>query len=231
MIRRTPGKLRGTRTPACQGEPLSKRHLQRQGRVAQWESARFTRERSQVRNPPRPSWKALHCGAFCVGASNSAETKSPVLAETLAETRVMRGAYRRLPSPIGRCGAAFRPQLASGPRTRCGPEDRPNPGRCATRPVAWIQVGPRSCRSCESRAAPRTAGSIGEAPSARAVSSSPSDQRENDLRRHPLVGEGVDQVDGLDDLIALVGRERPIHAPARALACKLLNASAARSLD
>jgi hypothetical protein len=25
------------------------------GRVAQWESARFTRERSQVRNPPRPS--------------------------------------------------------------------------------------------------------------------------------------------------------------------------------
>src|SRR5438445_11516637 len=24
------------------------------GRVAQWESARFTRERSQVRNPPRP---------------------------------------------------------------------------------------------------------------------------------------------------------------------------------
>jgi len=27
------------------------------GRVAQWESARFTRERSQVRNPPRPSRK------------------------------------------------------------------------------------------------------------------------------------------------------------------------------
>ena len=27
----------------------------RLGRVAQWESARFTRERSQVRNPPRPS--------------------------------------------------------------------------------------------------------------------------------------------------------------------------------
>jgi hypothetical protein len=28
--------------------------LQDKGRVAQWESARFTRERSQVRNPPRP---------------------------------------------------------------------------------------------------------------------------------------------------------------------------------
>ena len=28
--------------------------LGRSGRVAQWESARFTRERSQVRNPPRP---------------------------------------------------------------------------------------------------------------------------------------------------------------------------------
>ena len=27
------------------------------GRVAQWESARFTRERSQVRNPPRPPWR------------------------------------------------------------------------------------------------------------------------------------------------------------------------------
>ncbi len=29
--------------------------LRPSGRVAQWESARFTRERSQVRNPPRPS--------------------------------------------------------------------------------------------------------------------------------------------------------------------------------
>ena len=34
----------------------SRPHLQALGRVAQWESARFTRERSQVRNPPRP-WR------------------------------------------------------------------------------------------------------------------------------------------------------------------------------
>ncbi len=32
----------------------SPRKLDAPGRVAQWESARFTRERSQVRNPPRP---------------------------------------------------------------------------------------------------------------------------------------------------------------------------------
>src|SRR3954469_18327787 len=49
------------------------------GRVAQWESARFTRERSQVRNPPRPSSEgpasvglsslmgSLDCGAFALG--------------------------------------------------------------------------------------------------------------------------------------------------------------------
>src|SRR5262249_45357203 len=30
------------------------RRIGHRGRVAQWESARFTRERSQVRNPPRP---------------------------------------------------------------------------------------------------------------------------------------------------------------------------------
>ena len=36
------------------------------GRVAQWESARFTRERSQVRNPPRPSsWNACLCAVSC----------------------------------------------------------------------------------------------------------------------------------------------------------------------
>jgi hypothetical protein len=32
------------------------------GRVAQWESARFTRERSQVRNPPRPCLTLLRRG-------------------------------------------------------------------------------------------------------------------------------------------------------------------------
>ena len=32
------------------------------GRVAQWESARFTRERSQVRNPPRPLKRPPSCG-------------------------------------------------------------------------------------------------------------------------------------------------------------------------
>jgi hypothetical protein len=32
--------------------------MARPGRVAQWESARFTRERSLVRNQPRPSKKA-----------------------------------------------------------------------------------------------------------------------------------------------------------------------------
>jgi hypothetical protein len=35
-------------------EPEKPNRLGRPGRVAQWESARFTRERSQVRNPPRP---------------------------------------------------------------------------------------------------------------------------------------------------------------------------------
>jgi len=35
--------------------PRSRPYNAPSGRVAQWESARFTRERSQVRNPPRPS--------------------------------------------------------------------------------------------------------------------------------------------------------------------------------
>src|SRR5436190_22437252 len=37
-------------------------HSSSQGRVAQWESARFTRERSQVRTPPRPFGQS-RCGS------------------------------------------------------------------------------------------------------------------------------------------------------------------------
>ena len=46
------------REAAAGDTPAAARPLQcpfHRGRVAQWESARFTRERSQVRNPPRPS--------------------------------------------------------------------------------------------------------------------------------------------------------------------------------
>jgi hypothetical protein len=43
--------------PAVRPEPMEDPQVDcpPPGRVAQWESARFTRERSQVRNPPRPS--------------------------------------------------------------------------------------------------------------------------------------------------------------------------------
>ncbi len=40
---------------AADARPSAARLAGPWGRVAQWESARFTRERSQVRNPPRPS--------------------------------------------------------------------------------------------------------------------------------------------------------------------------------
>jgi hypothetical protein len=39
---------------AALGRPAASTIASPLGRVAQWESARFTRERSQVRNPPRP---------------------------------------------------------------------------------------------------------------------------------------------------------------------------------
>jgi hypothetical protein len=42
------------------------RKLGLRGSVAQWEGARFTRERSQVRNPPRPSKNCLLMGGFLV---------------------------------------------------------------------------------------------------------------------------------------------------------------------
>jgi hypothetical protein len=42
--------------PVPRKRPHHDRLAPERGRVAQWESARFTRERSQVRNPPRPSW-------------------------------------------------------------------------------------------------------------------------------------------------------------------------------
>jgi hypothetical protein len=42
--------------PVPRKRPRHDRPAPERGRVAQWESARFTRERSQVRNPPRPSW-------------------------------------------------------------------------------------------------------------------------------------------------------------------------------
>ena len=44
---------RARRLPTPPAPPNPNR-ISRPGRVAQWESARFTRERSQVRNPPRP---------------------------------------------------------------------------------------------------------------------------------------------------------------------------------
>ena len=43
------------RRSSTRGRPLEIDSTAELGRVAQWESARFTRERSQVRNPPRPS--------------------------------------------------------------------------------------------------------------------------------------------------------------------------------
>ena len=52
------------RPPSCaRRPPLESVHS---GRVAQWESARFTRERSLVRAQPCPSAKALVIRGFCV---------------------------------------------------------------------------------------------------------------------------------------------------------------------
>src|SRR4051794_11947864 len=61
-------------------------HAGSPGRVAQGESARFTRERSQVRTPPRPSEKAPLSGAFCVEGPITGSGDSAVLAKTLAKT-------------------------------------------------------------------------------------------------------------------------------------------------
>jgi len=63
-----PGCHRGsTGVLACQGPPAKGGVQQAKGRVAQWESARFTRERSQVRNPPRPSDKVKRRKGIAVG--------------------------------------------------------------------------------------------------------------------------------------------------------------------
>jgi hypothetical protein len=45
----------------------------RSGRVAQWESARFTRERSQVRNPPRPFFEGPAYGRDLVPTRHRAD--------------------------------------------------------------------------------------------------------------------------------------------------------------
>ena len=54
-------RLAGRDAGAAPVEPGARapNRIGRSGRVAQWESARFTRERSQVRNPPRPLGKCL----------------------------------------------------------------------------------------------------------------------------------------------------------------------------
>lgn len=59
----------------------SANRLDSEGRVAQWESARFTRERSQVRNPPRPS---------LMEESRANRTRSLVLLRPIAQCGVRR---------------------------------------------------------------------------------------------------------------------------------------------
>ncbi len=88
------------------------------GRVAQWESARFTRERSQVRNPPRPY--IIHAPWGC---SNSHGT--------------IRGTKRRLaalPSRPRRASAS----AARPPRSGCSsfhcPYTARHPGLVASQP-------------------------------------------------------------------------------------------------
>ena len=55
------------------------------GRVAQWESARFTRERSQVRNPPRP-WNGSACKSTVFRSySTGAASGSTSLARSVAQ--------------------------------------------------------------------------------------------------------------------------------------------------
>ncbi len=66
-----------TASGADVASPRSTR-LQDNGRVAQWESARFTRERSQVRNPPRPSplyRSRRHLAAPCSSQRSNSETR------------------------------------------------------------------------------------------------------------------------------------------------------------
>jgi hypothetical protein len=48
-------------------------NLSRSGRIAQRESARFTRERSLVQSQVRPSKKSLQVGVFVLSAGRAAE--------------------------------------------------------------------------------------------------------------------------------------------------------------
>src|SRR5207237_1689704 len=60
------------------------------GRVAQWESARFTRERSLVRNQPRPSGKSLLMRGFHAEPASS-----------LTGTRGLAGGFSARSCPLG----------------------------------------------------------------------------------------------------------------------------------
>jgi hypothetical protein len=89
-----------------------RRKLLRPGRVAQWESARFTRERSLVRNQPCPCPGSLHSGislaagdlapapgipsVICTSASNRADMRR--LAATRLDSRLSA-------QPLGASGA------------------------------------------------------------------------------------------------------------------------------
>jgi hypothetical protein len=56
------------------------------GRVAQWESARFTRERSQVRNPPRPLERPAS-GVILSGVPVPIGAKTPPSAKAFSRAR------------------------------------------------------------------------------------------------------------------------------------------------
>ena len=64
------------------------------GRVAQWESARFTRERSLVRNQPRPSSKCLLSEWFSAACGD----KGPV--ENLGEIDFLPVSARKSPADL-----------------------------------------------------------------------------------------------------------------------------------
>jgi hypothetical protein len=103
-------------------QPLGGRHRP-DGDSGTMTASLHTREVA-VRNPPRPSRKALLSGAFRIGASKLAEAKSPALAETLAERWVMEETYRQVPpsstAALQRCS----PTGCIGLRwTQCDSED------------------------------------------------------------------------------------------------------------
>ena len=58
------GHIHGDSDRRCTAPP---RIAVSSGRVAQWESARLTRERSLVRNQPRPCWKLLESASYSLG--------------------------------------------------------------------------------------------------------------------------------------------------------------------